>query len=155
MPPGQDAVAAAVLLHAHATSRRQALQTLSEAAAHALGLEAKAVFEAAMRRERLGGTGLSEGVALPHGRLPGLKRAGGVLARFEQPIDFGALDGRPCDLVYLLLTPAERSTEHLKALARLTRLFKRPVVRERLRAARSAEALRAALEGGADGALRE
>jgi PTS system nitrogen regulatory IIA component len=82
-------------------------------------------------------------VAIPHARVPGLKAPIGGFARFDPAHDFDAMDGRPADLVFLLLAPEERGAEHLKALARVSRFMRRPEIRDKLRAARSVEALRA------------
>ncbi len=136
-------VEAAILPRIGAASRRNAIQIVTEALAGPLGVDARAAFEAVLLRERLSGTGMGEGVAIPHARVAGLKRPAAAFARLDPAIDFDALDGRPCDLVFLLLAPAERGGDHLKALARLSRFIKRPQVREKLRGARGLEELRA------------
>ena len=102
-----------------------------------------AAFDAVLMRERLSGTGMNEGVAIPHARVRGLEHPVGGFARLETPQDFGALDGRPADLVFLLLAPAERGGDHLKALARVSRFLRRADVRDKLRHARSAVELKA------------
>lgn len=126
-----------------ASSRRQALQVMTEALAPAAGADARAVFDAVLMRERLAGTGVGEGVAVPHALLPGLKRPVGAFARLDPPQDFDALDGRPTDLVFLLLSPADKGADHLKAFARISRFMRRADMRDKLRAARGAEELQA------------
>jgi PTS system nitrogen regulatory IIA component len=137
---------AAILPRVHASSKRQALQTLCDALAEAAGLDPRTVFDAVQLRERLSGTGMGEGVAIPHARVPGLDHPVGAFARFDPPVDFDALDGRPADLVFLLLAPEERGADHLKALAKVSRLLRKPDVRERLRAARGLDGLVAVFE---------
>ena len=94
-----------------------------------------------MERERLGSTGLGEGVAVPHCKIDGLDKVRGIFARLETPVDFDALDANPVDLVFLLLAPANATAAHLKALARVARLLRDPENREALRAADSVEAV--------------
>jgi PTS system nitrogen regulatory IIA component len=95
-------------------------------------------------RERLAGTGIGEGVAIPHARLPGLERPIAGFARLDPPIDFDALDGRPADLVCMILAPDDRAGDHLKALAKVTRALRNAEFRERLRAARGHDEIMAA-----------
>lgn len=130
-----------------ATSRRQALQMMSETLAKAAGIDARAVFDAILIRERLSGTGMNEGVAVPHASVPGLARSVGAFARLEPAQDFDSLDGRPVDLVFMLITPPDRGADHLKALARVSRFLKRPDMREKLRAARGGDELYALIAG--------
>ena len=117
-----------------ATNRKQALQIMSEAAAAKLDIDSRLIFDAMMERERLGSTGGGDGVAIPHARLEGLDRVFGLFARLKTPIDFDAIDGRPVDLIFLLLAPEASSAEHLKALARISRIFRREDLRSHLRA---------------------
>jgi PTS system nitrogen regulatory IIA component len=137
---------AAVLPRLNAANRRQALQAVSEALAAAAKVDGRAAFDAILLRERLAGTGVGEGVAIPHARLAGLARPIGAFARLDPPLDFDAMDGRPADLVFMLLAPADRGGDHLKALARISRALRRPEVRERLRSARNADELLAAFD---------
>ncbi|MBL8538412.1 MAG: PTS sugar transporter subunit IIA [Hyphomonadaceae bacterium] len=139
----------AIVTRLAATSRRQALQVITDALAKAVGIDARAAFDAVLIRERLSGTGMGEGVAIPHAVLPGLKRPIGAFARLEPAQDFEALDGRPADLIFLLLSPADRNGDHLKAFARISRFLRRADMRERLRAARGVDELHALLAGGA------
>lgn len=133
----------AILARVTAGSRRHALQMLSEPLAQAGGVDPRAAFEALLLRERLSGTGVGEGVAIPHARIAGLPRPIAGFARLDPPLDFDAMDNRPADLVFMLLAPAEKGADHLKALARVSRMLKRADMREKLRAARGAEELRA------------
>jgi len=96
-----------------------------------------------LMRERLSGTGMGEGVAIPHAQLAGLKRAVGAFARLEPAQQFDAMDGRPADLVFMLLTPVGKGGDHLKALARVSRFLRRADMREKLRTARGSDELRA------------
>ena len=130
-----------------ASSRKQVLQALSEIAAHKTGLEARIIFESVLQRERLGSTGVGQGVAIPHARLPSISKVTGFFARLKNPVDFESIDGRPVDLVFMLLAPEDSGAEHLKALARVSRSMRREDVRERLRAAPDIVAMRAVLVG--------
>jgi PTS system nitrogen regulatory IIA component len=103
------------------------------------------VLDVLMQRERLGSTGIGNGIAIPHGKLARLERLFGVFARLERPIDFEALDGQPVDLVFLLLAPEGAGADHLKALARIARLLRNTEVAQKLRESRDAEALYAVL----------
>ena len=98
-----------------------------------------------MQREKLGSTGVGNGIAIPHGKLPKLDKLFGLFARLDRPIDFEALDGQPVDLVFLLLAPEAAGADHLKALARVARLLRDPEVARKLRESRDAEALYAVL----------
>ncbi len=137
----------AILARLAATSRRQALQVLADALAKASGIDARAAFEAVLMRERLSGTGMGEGVAIPHAHVPGLDRPIGAFARLEPAQDFNAMDGRPADLVFMLLTPVNRGADHLKALARASRFLRRGEIRDKLRTARGAAELKALFAG--------
>lgn len=130
-----------------AASRRQALQVMAEALAKLAGVAPRAVFDAILMRERLSGTGVGEGVAIPHAPVSGIERPIALFARLEPGQDFDALDGKPADLVFMLLSPADRGADHLKALARVSRFIKRPDMREKLRAARGGEELYALIAG--------
>jgi PTS system nitrogen regulatory IIA component len=125
--------------------RRQVLSEMSAAMATALGLDPKSVHEALLERERLGSTGVGEGVAIPHARLEGLSRPVGGFARLAEPADFEAIDERPCDLVFMLLAPKDAGAEHLKALARVSRLFRQEAVRAALRKEQTEEGVLAIL----------
>jgi PTS system nitrogen regulatory IIA component len=128
-----------------ATSKKQALQDLAKRAAKVLGLHERAIFDVLMERERLGTTGVGNGIAIPHGKLPSLDRLHGLFARLEQPIDFHAIDERPVDLIFVLLAPETAGADHLKALARISRLLRDQGICDKLRGTDSAEALFAIL----------
>jgi PTS system nitrogen regulatory IIA component len=127
-----------------ATSKKQAIQELSEKAAEITGLDERLIFETLLQRERLGSTGVGGGVAIPHGKLKQLDRIHGIFARLA-PIDFEALDDQPVDLIFLLLAPESAGADHLKALARIARLLKEPGVAAKLRASADKSALYAVL----------
>jgi PTS system nitrogen regulatory IIA component len=131
----------AVLPALRVNSKKQALQELAANAARLTGLEAAAIFEALLQRERLGSTGIGEGIAIPHGKLAGLTRIFGLVARLERPIDFEALDGQHVDVLFLLLAPEGAGADHLKALSRVARVLREPGLVERVRATRDAAAL--------------
>jgi PTS system nitrogen regulatory IIA component len=109
-----------------ANAKKQLLQLLSERAAKLTGLSERDIFETILQRERLGSTGVGGGIAIPHGKLPGIKKITGVFARLETPVDFEALDDQPVDLVFLLLAPAGAGADHLKALSRIARVLRNP-----------------------------
>jgi PTS system nitrogen regulatory IIA component len=127
------------------TSKKQALQELAKRAAEITGQPERAIFEVLIERERLGTTGVGNGIAIPHGKLPDLKRLYGLFARLETPIDFDAIDEQPVDLICVLLAPEAAGADHLKALARVSRLLRDQAVCEKLRGTDSAEAIHALL----------
>ncbi len=128
-----------------ASSKKQAIQDLARKAADLVGLHERAVFDVLMERERLGTTGVGNGIAIPHGKLAQLDRLYGLFARLETPIDFQAIDEQPVDLIFLLLAPESAGADHLKALARVSRLLRDKTVCEKLRGTDSNEALYALL----------
>ncbi len=130
------------------TSKKQALQELSKRAAEIIGEHERVIFDVLMERERLGTTGVGHGIAIPHGKLPNLDRLYGLFARLEQPIDFNSIDEHPVDLIFLLLAPETAGADHLKALARVSRLLRDGDVCEKLRGTEEAEALYALLTEG-------
>ncbi len=125
--------------------RKDIFRSLAKTAAKAFGLDENQVFEAILERENLGGTGLGEGVAVPHARMKGLDHSCGVFALLKEGVDFEGPDNRPADLVFLLLSPEEAAANHLKALAKITRLMRQAGIRAALRNARSKDALYALL----------
>ena len=136
-----------VVAHLRITTKKQVLQDLARRAAAMTGIAERRIYEAIAERERLGTTGIGGGVAVPHCRLPELTRLHGLFVRLERPIPFDAIDDQPVDLVFLLLAPAEAGAEHLKALARVSRLLRDRAMCEKLRGANSADALYALLSG--------
>ena len=131
----------AVLPALRVNGKKQALQELASHAARITGITDTAIYEALLQRERLGSTGIGEGIAIPHGKLPGLTRIFGLVARLEKPVDFEALDAQPVDVLVLLLAPEGAGADHLKALARVARVLREPGLIERVRATRDASAL--------------
>jgi len=136
---------ASVIANLRATSKRQALVELARRAAPMVGRDERAVFEVLWERERLGSTGVGMGTAVPHGKLPRLERLYGLFARLEKPVAFDAIDDQPVDLIFVLLAPENAGAEHLKALARVSRLFRDRIMCEKLRGTDRAEALYALL----------
>lgn len=126
-------------------SKKQLLTELAETAADAMGLDQRDVFDTLLQRERLGSTGVGDGVAIPHGKLHKIDSIFGVVATLETPIDYDAIDDTPVDVVFLLLAPETAGADHLKALARISRLARVSGVLEKLRGSHSREALWAAL----------
>jgi PTS system nitrogen regulatory IIA component len=122
-----------VLFCSDVTTKREVLEKLSQHAATAAGAPASAVFEAINGREALGSTGLGNGIAIPHGKLPGLHGVTAVFARLDTPIDFDAVDDQPVDLIMLLLAPLGAGADHLKALALVARMLRTESVVEQLR----------------------
>ncbi|MGB5093216.1 MAG: PTS IIA-like nitrogen regulatory protein PtsN [Parvibaculum sp.] len=130
-----------VIAHLKVTSKKQALQELSGRAAEITGLSERAIFETLLERERLGSTGVGQGIAIPHGKLAELTRLHGLFARLDTPIEFDSVDDQPVDLIFLLLAPETAGADHLKALARISRLLRNPAVVEKLRASEEPAAL--------------
>src|SRR2546429_5287812 len=124
-----------------AKTKKQALEELAQRAARLTGLDGRDILETLLQRERLGSIGVGRGIAIPHGRVPALKRIVSVFARLDEGIDFEALDDEPVDLIFLLLAPEHAGADHLKALARISRLLREPSSMERLRASRDRAAL--------------
>lgn len=128
-----------------AKNKKHALQLLAARAAEITRLDARMILETLVQRENLGSTGVGRGIAIPHGRMAGLDRIMSVFARLETPIPFDAIDGEPVDLMFLLLAPQHAGAEHLKALARISRLLRDTHAIETLRASNDREALHAVL----------
>jgi PTS system nitrogen regulatory IIA component len=135
----------AVIPSLRAANKKQLLQEIARRATEITGEPERAIFDVLLERERLGTTGVGAGIAIPHGKLPGLKRLYGLFARLETPIDFEAIDEQPVDLIFLLLAPGSAGADHLKALARISRLLRDRTVCEKLRGSDKAEALYALL----------
>lgn len=135
----------AVIPSLRVTTKKHALQELSERAGSISGLSAREIFDALLQRERLGSTGIGEGIAIPHGKLAKSRFIFGVFARLARPVDFHAFDGVPVDLICLLIAPEAAGADHLKALARLARVLRDEKTTARLRAARDVSGLYAVL----------
>ena len=140
---------AAVISPLRANGKKQALQELSQHAARLTGLPERELFEALLQRERLGSTGIGDGIAIPHGRMPGADRLIGIFARADKPIDFEALDGQPVDIVFVLIAPEGAGADHLKALARVARVLRNHAVLEQIRQTRDPAAIYAILSESA------
>jgi PTS system nitrogen regulatory IIA component len=125
-----------------ATSKKQALQELAARAAEMTKLDARDIYDALLHRERLGSTGLGRGVAIPHVKLKSLDGIVTIFARLAKPIDFESPDGEVVDLIFLLLAPDHAGGDHLKALARISRLVREPLTLEALRSAADGAALK-------------
>jgi PTS system nitrogen regulatory IIA component len=135
----------AVVSHIKVGSKKQLLQELARHAAELTKLSERRIYDTLAEREKLGSTGMGQGIAIPHGRLQGIEKMTGLFARLDHPVDFGAADDQPVDLVFLLLAPEGAGADHLKALARVSRLLRNQSVCEKLRAASQAAALYALL----------
>jgi PTS system nitrogen regulatory IIA component len=138
---GPDAVLASV----KASGKKALLAELASRAATVFKLDERRLFDRLLERERLGSTGIGGGIAIPHGRLSTLDKPRGLFARLVHPVDFDSIDERPVDIVFLLVAPEGAGADHLKALARVSRLLRDRTLVEKLRATESADALYALL----------
>lgn len=130
----------AVLTGGKFSCKKQLLEELSAIAEAGTGIDKRTIFDALIERERLGTTGVGKGVALPHTRLPGLKKIFCAFVKCD-PVAFDAVDGKPVDLVFLLLAPEESGADHLKALAKLSRILRDESAATSLREAKTADEL--------------
>lgn len=128
-------------------SKKALLQQLANLAGQRLDLDSSTILASVSEREQLGSTGFGHGVAIPHGKVEGLKQIYCMFARLAEPLDYKAIDGRPVDLVFLLLSPPDAGAEHLKALAAISRVTRHAATLEKMRGARSRDALAAVLMG--------
>jgi len=124
-----------------AATKKDVLQMMANIASASLAKDAHIVFDVLWERERLGTTGVGHGIAIPHGRLPGLDRVQGFFARLAEPIAFEAIDDRPVDLVFLLLAPEDAGGDHLHALASVSRLLRDAKLCEAIRRAKDETAI--------------
>jgi len=134
-----------VVAQLRTTNKKQALQELAKRAAALTGIQDRTIYDVLIERERLGSTGIGMGIGIPHGRLPGLDTLCGVFARLDRPVPFDAIDDQPVDLIFLLLAPEGAGADHLKALARVSRLLRDRSVCEKLRGTDNVDALYALL----------
>ena len=141
----------AVIATLRAANKKQVLQEIARRASEITGEPERSIVEVLIERERLGTTGVGSGIAIPHGKLPGLPRLYGLFARLETPVDFESIDGQPVDLIFLLLAPGGAGADHLKALARVSRLFRDRAMCEKLRGTSDPEALYALLTSKTNG----
>ena len=128
-----------------AGSKKQALQEIADRAAKTTGLESRLIFDKLLERERLGTTGVGQGIAIPHGKFESLDRIYGLFARLEVPVEFESMDDQPVDLIFVLLAPEPSGADHLKALARVSRLLRNQSMCEKLRGAKNQDAIYALL----------
>lgn len=135
----------AVLATVKASGKKQALQEIGHKAADVYGLDCGTVIEGLLSRERLGSTAMGSGVAIPHARVPGLDGIVGLFARLDKPVEFEAADGQGVDLMFALLAPEEAGADHLRALAKVSRLMRDEAIRQKLRASDDSQSLHALL----------
>ncbi|WP_262693500.1 PTS IIA-like nitrogen regulatory protein PtsN [Kordiimonas aquimaris] len=128
-----------------ASSKKQILQTLSRKWAQLHGVDERLAFDKLLERERLGSTGVGRGIAIPHARIEGLENITGIFARLSTPTDFGSVDDLPVDLVFMMFAPEDAGADHLKALARVSRLLRDPTICDKLRQSTDAAAAYALL----------
>jgi nitrogen PTS system EIIA component len=133
-----------------AASKKQLLEVVAEHAEPLTGLKARSIFDSLLQRERLGSTGIGNGIAIPHGKFEGLDRLVGLFARLDKAIDFEALDGQPVDLVFVLLAPEGAGADHLKGLAKVARILRNPAIAAKLRTLREADVMFDIMTGPAE-----
>lgn len=134
-----------VLPQLKSATKKQLLQDVSQHLAGFVAIDQRIIFETFFTREKLGSTGLGQGIAIPHGRIPGLKQVVGLFAKLATPIAYDSVDGAPVDLVFALLSPEHAGADHLTALAKVSRVLRQPSSLSRLRATNTAEGLYAVL----------
>ena len=130
-----------ILADLRPNSRRQLLQDLSSHASSLCSADEHDIFDVLSQREQLGSTGVGNGVAIPHGKLPSIDRIVGIFARLSKAVDYDSIDDQPVDLVFMLLAPEGSGADHLKALSRIARLMREPSLLAQLRASSDSEAL--------------
>jgi PTS system nitrogen regulatory IIA component len=129
------------MIGVRADDKNGLLRSLCRHAASSVSVSLDQIATEVMKRETLGSTGMGEGVAIPHARLSGVERPFGLLARLKHPIDFDAIDGKPVDLVFLLLLPVAPHGEQLNALASVARMLRRTETLRELRQAANSDGL--------------
>ena len=137
MPLADLVLPNAILPALKVNSKKQALQELAARAAALTGQSERAVLDVLTQREKLGSTGVGNGIAIPHGKLPNLGKLFGLFARLDRPIDFDALDGQPVDLVFALIVPEDSTEEHLQILSGIAALFSNPAFCSSIRECRN------------------
>jgi nitrogen PTS system EIIA component len=113
-----------ILPHLKAHGRKNLLQEMCARAAIVSGLREREIFDAIWQREKLGSTGIGNGIAIPHAKMQKCHRLFSVFARLDRPVDFESNDGVPVDLVFMLIAPEEAGADHLKALSRIARMMR-------------------------------
>jgi nitrogen PTS system EIIA component len=134
-----------VLPNLKVQNKKQLLQEMAQGLASQVAIDSRVVFETLLQREKLGSTGLGQGIAIPHGRLPSITRVYGLFARLHHPVAFESVDGEPVDLVFALVSPDHAGADHLTALARVSRLLRDPDTLKKLRGTESPDGLYAIL----------
>jgi nitrogen PTS system EIIA component len=137
--------ARAILPGVKAQNKKQLLQELAQALSSLVAIDARIIFDSLLQREKLGSTGLGQGIAIPHGRLPSITRVYGVFARLVNPVPFDSVDGEPVDLVFALISPEQAGADHLTALARVSRLFRDSATLRKLRGTETIDGIYAIL----------
>jgi len=136
-----------VLLDLEASSKKRVFEQAGLLFENRLGLARSVIFDSLFAREKLGSTGLGQGVAIPHGRIKGLKNAVGAFLRLATPVPFESPDGRPVDLLFVLLVPEQATEQHLQILSELAQHFSDRGFREKLHAAADPAAVLALFQG--------
>jgi nitrogen PTS system EIIA component len=131
----------AILCDLKAQNKKQVLHELAEGLSSQSGVDARAIFDVLLQREKLGSTGLGQGIAVPHGRVPAISRVYGLFARLSTPISFDSVDGEPVDIVFALVSPDHAGADHLTALARVSRLLRDQKTLAKLRGTKAKEGL--------------
>ena len=141
----------AIRTKAKAANKKQLLQDIANIASEFVGIPNMNIAKSLQQREILGPTGIGNGVAIPHVKIRGLTKIFGLFSTLERPIDFESADKQPVDLVFTILAPEENSgTEHLKALAMVSRMFGDKNIRSKLRSSENTESLFAILTSNED-----
>lgn len=135
-----------IIANAKSNSKKQLFQEISEIAAAQTGKNSRVLFDLLLQRERLGSTGIGNGVAIPHGKLAGLQGITGVFARLARPVPFEAMDDEPVDLVFAIFAPEGSGADHLKALSRIARVFRNQTVLSQIRKTSDADAIYSLLQ---------
>jgi PTS system nitrogen regulatory IIA component len=130
-----------ILPNLKVNSKKQLLQELADKAAELNLLAKRDIFEALLQRERLGSTGVGNGIAIPHGKLQGLDRLVGIFAQLESPIAFDAIDDQPVDLVFLILAPEGSGADHLRILSKVSRVLRNDEIVQKIRSTKDASAI--------------
>ena len=142
--------AGAILPDLRVQNKKQLLMELAQVLSSQTKVDARTIFDVLHQREKLGSTGLGQGIAVPHGRLPSITRVYGVFARLATPVDFDSVDGEAVDIVFGLVSPDHAGADHLTALARVSRLLREQKTVAKLRGTNSSEGLYAIItEAGA------
>lgn len=139
---------AAIMPGLKATSKRQVLQEMAARASVIVGRSEREILETILQREKLGSTGVGNGIAIPHGKIGGIDRIHGLFARLIKPVDFDSLDEQPVDLVFLLLAPEGSGADHLKALSKVARLLRNNQIVSEIRNLQDPGAIYAAMASG-------